>query len=71
MALSFDIPGLKVILPPTEYLSFTVSGVAYHGSNYPEPWNGVVSPAIAWRIQRLAGRERLPAEFAAKLEAEK
>lgn len=53
IVLSFDIPPLRIILPPKEYMSFTVSGVGHHGSEFPEQWAGAVSPAIEWRIDQL------------------
>jgi len=54
IVVSFDIPAFRVILPPTEYLTFTVAGVGFHGSDFPEQWAGAVSPPIDWRIERLA-----------------
>jgi len=54
IVVSFDIPAFRVILPPTQYLSFTVAGVGFHGSDFPEQWAGTVSPVIYWRIEALA-----------------
>jgi lipopolysaccharide transport system ATP-binding protein len=53
IVISFDIAGLRILLPPKEHLSFTVSGVAYHGSEYPQQWPGAVCPAIDWKVERL------------------
>lgn len=53
VVLSFDIPNVRWILPLRDYLSFTVSGAANHGSDFPEQWDGVVSPIIDWRLERV------------------
>jgi len=61
IVLSFDIAGLRIILPPTEYLTLTVGGVGYHGSDFPQQWPGAVCPAIVWRVEGLAeGRDGPP-----------
>ena len=51
--VSFDIAGFRILLPPKEYLSFSVSGVSYHGSDYPQQWPGAVCPQIDWTVERL------------------
>jgi hypothetical protein len=53
IALSFGLPPLRTVLLRREYMSFTVSGVGYHGSDFPEPWAGVVAPAIEWQLEQL------------------
>jgi lipopolysaccharide transport system ATP-binding protein len=58
IVVSFDIPGLRVILPPMEHLSFTVTGAGYQGSDFPEPWAGVVCPQIDWLIEPLSSPPR-------------
>lgn len=60
IVLSFDIAGLRIILPPKEYLTFTVSGVGYHGSEFPQQWPGTVSPAINWTVEPLASSGSTP-----------
>jgi homopolymeric O-antigen transport system ATP-binding protein len=57
VTISFDIVGLRIILPPTEYLSFSVSGVGYQGSDFPEQWAGLVCPAINWKLKDMSSRE--------------
>jgi lipopolysaccharide transport system ATP-binding protein len=53
IVVTFDIPGFRVVLPPAEYLSFTVAGVGYQGSDFPEQWPGTVCPSIDWTLERL------------------
>jgi homopolymeric O-antigen transport system ATP-binding protein len=57
IVVSFDIAGLRIILPPTEYLSLTVAGVQYHGSDFPQQWPGAVCPAIDWKVEQLTSPE--------------
>jgi lipopolysaccharide transport system ATP-binding protein len=54
VVLSFDTVGIRTILPPTEYLSFTVAGVGYQGSDFPEQWPGAVCPLIEWSVDELS-----------------
>jgi lipopolysaccharide transport system ATP-binding protein len=51
--MGFDIPGVRLIAPRRLYLSFTVSGAGNHGSTFPEPWPGVLSPNLQWTLERL------------------
>jgi lipopolysaccharide transport system ATP-binding protein len=51
------IPGVKVLLPMTEYFTFSTAGCGNQGSNYPEKWPGVVCPKLDWIIERI-GEER-------------
>jgi len=57
LLLSFEIPGVRMVLGPTDYLTFTVSGPGNHGSDFPEPWDGVVSPAIDWHLEPLPSHD--------------
>ena len=50
--ISFDVPGVKVIVPRRPYVSFAIGGGGNHGSNYPEAWPGVVCPTISWVTER-------------------
>jgi lipopolysaccharide transport system ATP-binding protein len=51
--LSVDIPGVKVLIPGTEYLSLTCIGESAHGSNFPENWPGVFALRLEWSFERL------------------
>ena len=51
IVLSFEIPGVRLVLPPAEYLTFTVAGPGNHGSDFPEPWDGAVCPVIDWALE--------------------
>jgi lipopolysaccharide transport system ATP-binding protein len=57
IVVNFDLPGLRVVLPPTQYLSFTVAGIGHHGSDFPEQWPGIASPPIQWSIEPLTAPE--------------
>lgn len=52
--LSFELPPVRYILPPKEYMSFSVSGVGHHGSSFRERWEGVVAPSIEWQLEQLS-----------------
>ena len=54
VAISCDIPGIRVIIPRTECLTFSIVGQGNHGSYFPEVWPGVVCPSLTWRIEKLA-----------------
>jgi lipopolysaccharide transport system ATP-binding protein len=51
--LQCDIPGERYVLPATEYLSFTVSGIGNQSSNFPGSWPGVVCPRISWKVEEI------------------
>jgi homopolymeric O-antigen transport system ATP-binding protein len=53
VVINFDIPGFRVLLPPAQYLSFTIGGVGHQGSDFPEQWPGVTCPPISWAIEQL------------------
>jgi lipopolysaccharide transport system ATP-binding protein len=53
LAVQCDIPGERYILPPTEHLSFTVTGVGNQSSTFPEPWPGVICPKIEWKVEEI------------------
>jgi lipopolysaccharide transport system ATP-binding protein len=53
VGVNCDIPGVKVVLPTHECLSFVVSGAGNHGSNFPEGWPGAVCPQLTWQVRRL------------------
>jgi lipopolysaccharide transport system ATP-binding protein len=53
IAVDCDIPGVKVLLPRREYLSFMVSGIGNQAAIFPEAWPGVVCPHILWRIEKI------------------
>jgi lipopolysaccharide transport system ATP-binding protein len=54
VGLSFDVPGVKTLAPLRQYASFTIAdGIGHRGSNYPEPWPGVVCPSLEWTTERL------------------
>ena len=54
--VSFDIAGVRIILPREIYARFTVSGTGHHGSTFPEPWPGVVSPKVNWSSEIIDDR---------------
>jgi hypothetical protein len=47
------IPGVKVLIPRREVLSFSVVGNPSRGSYFPEYWEGVVCPRLKWTIRRI------------------
>jgi lipopolysaccharide transport system ATP-binding protein len=53
VGVAIDEPGVRVVLPRQEYLSFMVSGMGNQGSNFPEAWPGVVCPSLSWTLERL------------------
>jgi lipopolysaccharide transport system ATP-binding protein len=54
LVLSFEIPGVRIVLAPKDYLTFTVSGPGNHGSDFPEPWDGAVAPVIEWHLEPMS-----------------
>jgi lipopolysaccharide transport system ATP-binding protein len=47
------IPGVKVLVPGREWLSFTTDGGNVHGSHYNDKnWPGAVAPAIEWSADK-------------------
>lgn len=54
LAVTFDVPGRKVLLPRKEYLTISVAGAGNQGSDYTEAWPGVVCPRLDWRVVRMA-----------------
>ena len=53
IVVSFEVPGVRMVLGPLDVMTFTVSGPGHHGSDFPEPWDGAVSPAIDWTLEPL------------------
>ncbi len=47
------IPGVKVLIPGREFLSFVVEGSGTHGSHFEENWPGVVAPELSWEVDEL------------------
>ncbi len=47
------IPGVKVLIPGIEVISFVTVGTGNHGSNYPENWPGAVAPKLQWETDLL------------------
>jgi lipopolysaccharide transport system ATP-binding protein len=54
VGVSVDVPGVRVVLPRREYLSFMVEGAGNQGSNFPESWLGVVCPQLPWTVESIA-----------------
>jgi hypothetical protein len=54
VGIGVDVPGVRVVLARDYYSRFTVGGSGHHGSTFPEPWPGVVSPEVEWRNETLA-----------------
>ena len=48
--INAGIPGVKVLIPGIEVLSFSVTGTGNHGSYFPENWPGIVAPKLDWKI---------------------
>lgn len=61
IVLSFEIPGVRVVLPPTDFLTFTISGPGNQGSDFPELWGGVVCPVIDWSLEARAPDDEMTA----------
>ncbi|MBS4033325.1 MAG: ABC transporter ATP-binding protein [Ignavibacterium sp.] len=57
VAISCDMPGVKVLLHRKEYLSFTVTGKGNQSSEYQEIWPGVVCPKLEWKISKISSKE--------------
>jgi len=53
IVVNFDIPGFRVLLPPAQYLGFTVAGIGHQGSDFPEQWPGAVCPPVDWNLEHL------------------
>jgi len=47
------IPGVKVLIPGREFLSFVIVGSGTHGSHFEENWPGVVAPVLSWKTDQL------------------
>jgi hypothetical protein len=54
VGISCDMPGVRVVVPIEEVISFTVSGMGNQGSYFPEPWAGVVCPELQWQVRQLS-----------------
>jgi lipopolysaccharide transport system ATP-binding protein len=52
IGVSFEIPGVRVLVPRQERLTVLISGVGNHGSHFPERWPGVVAPRLEWTTER-------------------
>jgi lipopolysaccharide transport system ATP-binding protein len=52
--VSAGIPGVRVLIPGQEIMSFSVVGSGHHGSYFPEVWPGVVAPQLDWMTQPLS-----------------
>jgi lipopolysaccharide transport system ATP-binding protein len=48
------IPGVGVLLPMKEYLSFSTVGAGSQGTFHHRRWPGVVCPKLDWVIERMA-----------------
>jgi lipopolysaccharide transport system ATP-binding protein len=48
-----DVPGREILAAIQPTVSFSVGGEGNHNSSYPEPWPGVVCPAISWEVDEL------------------
>jgi len=48
--IQVGLPGVKIMIPAQDYLSFMVEGSGGHGSVFPERWAGVVAPKLSWEI---------------------
>ena len=53
IGLSFDVPGVRTLVPKREYVAFTVAGSGNQGSTFPERWPGVTCPSLDWTTERL------------------
>jgi lipopolysaccharide transport system ATP-binding protein len=53
--MSFEVPAIRVIVPPRPFVSFAVSGGGHHGSTFPEAWPGIVCPSLDWATERIGG----------------
>jgi lipopolysaccharide transport system ATP-binding protein len=51
VGITFEIPGIRQIVPRQEQLAFMVSGGGNHGSTFPEDWPGVVCPLLEWKTE--------------------
>jgi lipopolysaccharide transport system ATP-binding protein len=52
VGVSFEIPGIRTLVPHRELLSFMISGGGNQGSTYLETWPGVVCPVLVWKTDR-------------------
>lgn len=57
IAISCDIPGVKVLIPRKECLNILVSGVGNQSSTFSEVWPGVVCPHLNWHIGKIDSGE--------------
>ena len=53
IAVGFEIPRMRVLVPRREHLTCVISGGGNQGSTYPEDWPGVVCPTLAWKTDPL------------------
>jgi len=53
ISVSCDIPGVKILIPRREYLSFAVVGGGNQASIFPEEWPGVVCPQLEWQVEKV------------------
>ena len=53
IAISCDIPGVKILIPREEYLNISISGAGNQASTFPEGWPGVVCPHLNWNISEI------------------
>ena len=49
LKLHIGCPGIKVLVPGREFISFYVEDSNQHGSMFPEKWPGVVAPKLTWK----------------------
>jgi len=51
--ISSCIPGVKVLIPGRDILSFSVVGMGHHGSYFPEKWPGLLAPELDWTTKEM------------------
>lgn len=51
--VSAGIPGVKVLIPGQDILSFSIVGLGHHGSYFPEKWPGLLAPELDWTTQKM------------------
>jgi hypothetical protein len=54
VAISCDVPRVKVLVPMKEHLSFTVIGDGNQATRFSGAWPGAVCPRIAWAVEPLS-----------------
>jgi lipopolysaccharide transport system ATP-binding protein len=47
------IPGVRVLIPGEDFISFTCVSASGHGSSHTERWPGVVSPRLEWSFEEV------------------